>query len=85
MFLLEVGDDDAAQRLAAMARHGSPLAALLGVAIGRLFVLVVARSWVEGVASYETTDRLTRFAAPLAAALRPWSTTGGDRPRVERG
>ena len=85
VFLLEVGDDDAAQRLAAMARHGSPLAALLGVAIGRLFVLVVARSWVEGVASYETTDRLTRFAAPLAAALQPWSTTGGDWPRAERG
>jgi len=78
VFLLEVADDDA-HRLAAMARRGSPLAALLGVAVGRLFGLVVARSWVEGVPSYETTDRLARFAAPLTEALRPWSTIGSGK------
>lgn len=75
VFLLEVDDRDAAHRLAAMARRGSPLAALLGVAVGRLFALMVARSWVEGVPSHETPDQLARFAAPLAEALEPWSAS----------
>jgi hypothetical protein len=82
VFLLEVRDDDA-QRLAAMARRGSALAALLGVAVGRLFALVVARSWVEGVPSHETTDRLARLAAPLAEALRPWSTSAGGEGEAD--
>ena len=84
VFLLEVSDAEAAQHLGIMARRGSPLAALLGVAVGRLFALIVARSWVDGVPPYETADRLTRFAVPLAAALGPWSVSRRESGRAER-
>jgi hypothetical protein len=73
IFLLEATDADAAMRLVEMAKHGRPDTALLGVAAGPLFALVVARSWVEGVASFEDTDSLARFRAPLRVVLKEFA------------
>ena len=53
-------------------RHGDAVA---GVAVGRIFCLVVGRSTVVNVPSCESGDRLNRFVAPIAAGLR---RRGGD-------
>ena len=74
-WIVETADEGAADRLLAMARHGRTGAALLGVAAGRLFTLVAARSFVQGVESFETTASLERFGAPIAVVLA--NTTAG--------
>jgi len=76
VFLLEAADSSAATRLAEMASHGRAGCALLGVAAGPLFTLVVARSWVEGVESVEDTTSLARFSSPLANILEQFAGRG---------
>lgn len=77
VFLLEAGDAGAAARLETMAgseRPGrEPLGARLGVAAGALFALVIARSWVDGVDSFEDTRTLVRFEASLRKVLEQFA------------
>jgi hypothetical protein len=67
VFLVEAGSEDDAEMLERWASGGSHAA--LGVRHGSLFCLVVARSFVEGVAAHETADSLERFAPVLRAVL----------------
>jgi hypothetical protein len=70
VFLLELANEQDARTLQDASRQvRHPGAALLGMAEGRLFCLVVARSYVHFVKSYETTERIARFHAPLSAIL----------------
>jgi hypothetical protein len=69
-FIGETGSDDAAHVLAsaARARPGSTVAEF-GVCRGRVFVIVVARSFVKDVADFETTESLSRFRDPMQAII----------------
>jgi hypothetical protein len=70
VFLLETANDADAQTLYQLAQaNKSPNHCKLTLARSRLFCLVVARSFVDGVASYETNESLTRFSDGLDAIL----------------
>jgi hypothetical protein len=68
-WLVELSDASAAAHLVSLSLRPHPGHALLGLADGALFVLVVARSVVEGVPSYEEGTRLGRFANGIRQAL----------------
>jgi hypothetical protein len=71
IFLVELANEQDAlmlQDVSGQVRHRG--VALLGMAEGRLFCLVVAQPEFSFVKSYETTERLARFQAPLRAILR---------------
>jgi len=73
-FLVELRDASLAQRLDAMSRRPSDSYALLGIAVGTLFCLIAARSFVEGVNAFETRDSLARFRPGIQAVLeRHWA------------
>lgn len=70
VFLAETANESDAQSLCQMAEsNNSPIHCKLALAKSRLFCLVVARSFVEGVDAYETTESLARFSDGLAAIL----------------
>jgi hypothetical protein len=58
-----------AERLAKVSKSPTDSFSLLGNAEGRLFCLTVARSFVQGVAPFETSDGLARFGPDIQAVL----------------
>lgn len=71
VFLMEMKTDVAARELLRIARKKKPrFFCKVELAVGRLFCLIVARSWVHGVDPVETPESLARFADPVAAILR---------------
>jgi len=71
VFLQEMRTQAAAQQLLEIARKKKPASfCKVELAAGRLFCLIVARSWWEGVKSYETQESLARFSKPIGDILR---------------
>ena len=71
VFLLEMSDERAARDLLELSRApGRRDFASLGLAEGRLFCLVIARSFEFGVKPFETSESLGRFSTGLAEILR---------------
>jgi hypothetical protein len=70
VFIAELGDPVAATRLLEIARTPRTGFAGLAIAVDRLFALVVARSFVQGVEAHETPESLTRFGPGLSRILR---------------
>jgi hypothetical protein len=71
VFLHEMRTEAAARQLLEIARKKKPtFFCKVELAAGRLFCLVVARSWMHGVGSYETPESLARFSGPLGDILR---------------
>lgn len=68
-WVVEARDGADAAHLAGLAHRPRPGDALVGLAAGPLFVLVVARSVVMGVEAYEDAERLARFRLRLREAL----------------
>lgn len=74
VFLVEVGDERVAQELLDMSRKkGSTGFSTSGMAIGRLFCLVVGESFVQGVNSFETPESMARFEKGITEVLRRYS------------
>ena len=70
VFLVEAVSDSDAQTLYQLAEaNKSPNHCKLALARSRLCCLIVARSFVDGVDSYETNESLTRFSNGLDAIL----------------
>jgi hypothetical protein len=71
VFLVETADESAAATLLKASQQKKPESySMLGVSEKNLFCLVVARSFVQGVKSYETADKLSRFSNGLTGILR---------------
>jgi len=70
VWLVELGGDVAAERLARLSLTPRPGDALLGLAAGPVFALVVARSAVMGTVSHEDSARLRRLEPATKAALK---------------
>lgn len=71
VFLVEAANESDAQTLYQTAQaNKSPNHSKLALARSRLFCLVVARSFVQGVDAYETNESLTRFSKGLDAILK---------------
>jgi len=71
VFVVETADEAGARTLLDLSkRKRGAGVATLGLAEGRLFCLVVARSFTVGVESFETTESLSRFSRGLAELLR---------------
>lgn len=74
IFLVELGNASSAERLLQIARSSQPKShCMLAIASGPLFCLLVARSFMMGVDSYESGDSLRRFEQPIAAILAAFS------------
>jgi len=70
VFLVETANESDAQTLCQSAQaNKSPNHCKLALARSRIFCLVVARSFVDGVDAYETDESLIRFSASLNAIL----------------
>jgi hypothetical protein len=69
VFIVECLDVDHCAVLQSLSNLGSPRCSSLGASNGRLFFLVVARSFMAGIESYETPQMLDRFREPLTALL----------------
>lgn len=78
VFIAELEDPAAATGLVEIAMSPRTGFSALAVAEGRLFALMVARSFVQGVEAYETTDSLARFGPGLAEVLRRYATDGAS-------
>jgi hypothetical protein len=70
IFLAELPDQRLAGKLLEMSRQPSEGFWRVGVAEGRLFSLTVARSFVQGVEAYETSESLGRFGSGIARILQ---------------
>lgn len=69
--VVEASDEGAARTLLEMCENKRPSDyCMAGVAEGRLFCLLVARSFVVGVESFETTQSLSRFPRGISPILR---------------
>ena len=76
VFLVEMEDSRAAQELMEMSKRKHPDDfALIGVSEGKLFCLLIGRSFEQRVASFETPEKMKRFAAPVAEVLTTYSTS----------
>lgn len=76
VFLVETANESDAQTLFQMAEASkSARHCKLALARSRLFCLVVARSFVDGVDAYETNESLTRFSDGLGAVLQRHAVT----------
>jgi hypothetical protein len=74
IFVLDAGAPELAEELLRLTEGSRGMAnAALALTDGSIFVLLIARSWVQGTDGIETTEALERFRGPFAAALR------GDR------
>ena len=72
VFLTELADAESAAVLLRVAEAKSAIpsdVALLGAGAGRLFCLIVARSFVQGVPPVETSQSLRRFEPRVAAIV----------------
>ena len=75
VFVLDAETDELASELLRLAEHEEPTThASLALARGSTFVLVIARSWVQGTDALETSETLGRFAEPFMSVLRDQST-----------
>jgi hypothetical protein len=71
IFTMETKDGEDAQKLLHMAQSKSPKGfSRLGVCQGKLFSLVIGRSYVKGVAAVEDEASLSRFEGPLMNLLK---------------
>jgi hypothetical protein len=78
VFLAELADASSAAALLRIAEAKSAIpsdVALLGAGAGRLFCLIVARSFVQGVPGVETSQSLRRFEPRVSAILRGYGTS----------
>ncbi len=70
VFISELTTESGAESLLEIARRKKPLDyCMMPLAEGRLFCLIVARSFVLGVEAFETQQTLTRFVQPIVAIL----------------
>jgi hypothetical protein len=70
IFLVEMADESAARTLLAISKNKRPTDyAMLGLAQGKLFCLIVARNFVAGVRSIETSESLSRFSDGISKVL----------------
>ena len=75
VFVLNAGTDELASELLRLAEHEEPTThASLALAWRTTFVLVIARSWVQGTDGLETSETLGRFAEPFMSVLRTQSS-----------
>jgi hypothetical protein len=76
--LVELADAPSAATLLRIAEAKSAIPsdiALLGVGAGVLFCLIVARSFVEGVAPVETSQSLRRFEPRVSQIVRDYGAS----------
>lgn len=77
IFLVEVADESTAQTLLDLSKKKRPTDyCMLGLAQGKLFCLVVARSFVEGKKAFETSQSLSRFSKGIAGILSRYTGKG---------
>jgi len=70
IFLVEMADESAARTLLAISKNKRPADyAILGLAQGKLFCLIVARNFAAGVKSIETSESLSRFSDGIGKVL----------------
>jgi hypothetical protein len=69
VFLAECSSDSNSAALRSLVRPNSQDCTTLSIVEGPLFALLVARSFMGGVESYETSDTLEPFRAPLTNLL----------------
>jgi hypothetical protein len=70
VFLVETNSPETAGVLLRLSQTKRPKDhSVLGVAAGPIFCLVVARSFVQGVAAFESGDSLNRFQKPIQQAI----------------
>lgn len=75
IFLVEMPDEGAVKELQEISVKTRPAGySMLGVANGKLFCLVVGRSFEQGVASFETPETLPRFTTGITEILRRYSS-----------
>jgi hypothetical protein len=80
VFIVETADERSAEALLRLSkRKTSDGFNHLGIRVGRLFALLIARSWFQGVDHYESMASIRRFEVPLteifsrhATKRRPW-------------
>ncbi len=71
VFLAELATEAAAQNLLEIARQKNPSGyCMIPLAEGRLFLLIVARSFAQGIEAFETQQTMRRFAQPMMDILR---------------
>ena len=69
--VLDAGNDDLADELLRLAAPDDSMThATLALTRGAIFVLVIARSWMQGTDASETSEALGRFAEPFMSVLR---------------
>ncbi|MBC8115838.1 MAG: hypothetical protein H7062_15745 [Candidatus Saccharimonas sp.] len=74
IFLVETASDANSLTLHELSKRKSRLGhSMLGVRSGRLFCLVVARSFMDGAAAYESTESLQRFSDGIQRILYQYS------------
>lgn len=74
IFLVEMPDESAAQKLLAISKNKRPSDyAMLGLAQGKLFCLIVARSFVVEVKSIETSESVSRFSDGIGRVLAKYA------------
>ncbi len=70
IFLVEMAEESAARTLLAISKNNRPADyAILGLAQGKLFCLIVARNFAAGVKSIETSESLSRFSPGIGKVL----------------
>ncbi len=71
VFLAELATEAAAQHLLEIARQKNPSGyCMIPLAEGRLFLLIIARSFAQGIEPFETQQTMRRFAQPMIDILR---------------
>jgi hypothetical protein len=79
IFVVQLDSRDSAETLFQLSRSKKPKDyCMLGAVAGRLFCLVIARSFVQGVASFESGESLNRFQNPLQDALGQTKNLNGS-------
>ena len=77
VFLVEVADESVAKTLLELSKKKKHADyCMLGLAEGKLFCLVVARSLVAGKKAFESADSLARFSKGIAGILSRYTNKG---------
>ena len=77
VFLVEVADESVAKTLLELSKKKKHADyCMLGLAEGKLFCLVVARSLVTGKKAFESSDSLARFSKGIAGILSRYTYKG---------
>jgi hypothetical protein len=74
-FLAETEPDDGARLVGWAADNPDAFHASLALTYERFFVLLVARSFVQGTPSVETSERMERFRTPVTAVFEASATS----------